>query len=102
MSLKFSDPEDQQDRNLKSLVFLTGTGVACVFLMLRLLWLQVVNYDENERLSESNRIRRIVIKAERGYIYDRKGVLLVRNRPSYQVSLMPYELHDADSVFQRL
>jgi len=102
MSLKFSDPQDQQDRNLKSLVFLIATGLASLFLIGRLFWVQVVQYEENQRLSESNRIRRIVIKAERGYIYDRNGNLMVRNRPSYQVALMPYQLREGDSVFNRL
>lgn len=102
MSLKFSDPQDQQDRNLKTLLLLLGAGLFSLLLVGRLFYLQVVQYEENQRLSESNRIRRIVIKAERGYIYDRNGQLLVRNRPSYQVSLMPYQLKHADSVFQRL
>ena len=102
MSLKFSDPQDQQDRNLKSLILLVVTGVGCLLLVARLFWLQFIQYDENLRLSESNRIRRIVIKAERGYIFDRNGILMVRNRPSYQIALMPYQLKDADSVFNRL
>lgn len=102
MSLKFSDPQDQQDRNLKTLVLLFAAGLFSVLLVARLFYLQVILYEENQRLSESNRIRRIVIKAERGYIYDRNGILMVRNRPSYQVSLLPYQLKDADSVFHRL
>jgi penicillin-binding protein 2 len=102
MSHKFSDPQEQQDRGLKGLVLLTATGLAFLILLVRLGWLQVMKYDENLRLSESNRIRRIVIKAERGYIYDRNGIPLVRNRPSYQIALMPYQLKTPDSVFNRL
>ena len=102
MSLKFSDPQDQQDRNLKSLVLLTAFGLSLLFLVGRLFWLQSMRFEENLRLSESNRIKRIVIKAERGYIYDRNGKLLVRNRPSYQIALLPYQLQTPDSVFNRL
>ncbi|HSQ42048.1 MAG TPA: penicillin-binding protein 2, partial [Fibrobacteraceae bacterium] len=102
MSLKYSDLEDQQERNLKVLVLLVASVLAFLLLIGRLFWLQIVHYDENLNLSESNRIRRIVIKAERGYIYDRNGLLLVRNRPSYQIALMPYQLKTPDSVFQRL
>lgn len=102
MPPKFSAPEDQQERNLKSLVF----GIIVVFsfgvLIARLLQLQYVQYDENLRRSEENRIRKISIKAQRGYILDRYGAVLVRNRPSYHISLLPYQLKERDSVFCRL
>lgn len=102
MPRNYSDAEEQQDRGLKGIVLLTVTGIAFFILILRLAWLQIFQYEENLRRTESNRIRRIVIKAERGYIFDRNGVLLVRNRPSYQVALLPYQLTSPDSVFQRL
>lgn len=102
MSLNLTDPQDQQQRNLKTLTYLVGIALAMLFLVGRLVYLQIMEYDKNLRLSESNRIRKVVVKAERGYIYDRHGVLLVRNRPSYQIALLPHQLKDADSVFQRL
>ncbi len=102
MSLNLTDPQDQQQRNIKTLTFLVGTALAMLLLIGRLSWLQIVDFDKNLRLSESNRIRKVVVKAERGNIYDRNGVLMVRNRPSYQISLLPHQLKDADSVFQRL
>lgn len=102
MSLNLTDPQDQQQRNVKTLTFLVGTAFALLVLIGRLAWLQIIEYDKNLRLSESNRIRKVVVKAERGNIYDRNGVLMVRNRPSFQIALLPHQLKDADSVFQRL
>jgi penicillin-binding protein 2 len=43
-------------------------------------------------LSAKNRVRLVPIKAQRGLIYDRQGVLLVGNVPSYNVSLIPVAL----------
>lgn len=102
MPPKFSAPEDQQERNLKSLVFGVIVVISFIVLMGRLLQLQYFEYGENLRRSEDNRIRKISIKAPRGYILDRNGVVLVRNRPSYQISLLPYQLTSRDTVFNRL
>ena len=75
-------------------------------LLVRLFSLQYTHYDENLQRSENNRIRKVVLVAERGYIYDRNGVVLVRNRPSYQVALqamsLPRSKAERDSVFYRL
>lgn len=102
MPPKFSAPEDQQERNLKSLVFGAIMVLSFFVLLGRLLQLQYLDYDENLRRSEDNRIRKISIKAQRGYIMDRYGAVLVRNRPSYHISLLPYQLKDRDSVFNRM
>lgn len=102
MPPKFSAPEDQQERNLKTLVFGSIVAFSFFILMGRLLQLQYFQYNENLQRSEDNRIRKISIKAQRGYILDRNGTVLVRNRPSYHISLMPYQLKNRDSVFQRL
>ena len=83
-------------------------GVLIIFsiLIIRLISLQYLHYDENMQRSENNRIRKMVITAERGYIFDRNGEVLVRNRPSYQIALqsinMPRKKEQRDSVFNRL
>ena len=84
-------------------------AVALVFscLSVRLLYLQYARYEENLQSSDENRLRRIVLKAERGLIFDRNGTLLVGNRPSYQIVIKPAEIRkmDAetkDSLFKRL
>ena len=35
---------------------------------------------------------------ERGYIYDRNGVLLVANQPSYDIMVIPRELKNTDTL----
>ena len=69
------------------LVFMAAVVILFAILLVRLYSLQYTHYDENLQRSENNRLRRVVLVAERGYIYDRNGEVLVRNRPSYQIAL---------------
>ena len=98
---------DLSNRNVKSLVFMMVVGLVFLTLSVRLFYLQSVRYEQNLQSSDENRLRRIVLKAERGLIYDRNGALLVGNRPSYQIVVLPAEIRkmraDAkDSLFKRL
>jgi penicillin-binding protein 2 len=91
--------------NLKIFVFVCISIVTFSILLIRLLQLQYFEYDNNLKRAEENRIRKVNIKANRGLILDRNGVVLVRNRPSYQISLLYNRFKTKeirDSVFYRL
>lgn len=64
-------------------------------LALRLAHLQLIQGRRYARLSERNHIRRIVLSAPRGRIFDRGGRLLADSRPSFTVSVIPTELNDS-------
>jgi len=53
----------------------------------RLFQLQVFQGAYYSSLSEDNRLRSSLIRAERGVIYDSDGQLLVRNRPGFRVAI---------------
>jgi penicillin-binding protein 2 len=57
-------------------------------LLLRLSYLQIIKGEYFKALSENNRIRLIYIPAQRGIVYDRNGVVLAKNRPSFDVELV--------------
>jgi len=61
----------------------------------RLVQLQVLMGSRYSRLSDRNRIRKLVLPAPRGRILDRNGVLLADTRPSFTVSVVPTELADS-------
>lgn len=65
----------------KVLPFFIFLGLVFLGLWIRLFYLQVVKGEENRELAEENRIKVIKIPGLRGVIYDRKGQILVRNRP---------------------
>ena len=101
-----SDNDSVQTRNWNVLVFMAAVVILVLVLLVRLYSLQYTHYDENFKRSEKNRLRRVELVAERGFIYDRNGEVLVRNRPSFQIALqslhLPRKKEGRDSVFNLL
>mgnify|MGYP004449343007 FL=1 len=101
-----TENELQQTKNLHALIFLACVVLLFVILLVRLFSLQYTHYDENLQRSDNNRIRKVELIAERGFIYDRNGEILVRNRPSYQIAIqasnLPRKKAARDTVFNRL
>ncbi|MBI4686874.1 MAG: penicillin-binding protein 2 [Nitrospirae bacterium] len=58
-----------------------------VVLLLRLWYLQVLNIEKYRNIAERNRLRIIKVPAPRGIIYDRNNKALVKNIPSFDISL---------------
>ncbi|MDD1013795.1 penicillin-binding protein 2 [Pseudomonas rubra] len=58
----------------------------CV-LIARLYYLQVIQYDYHSTLSENNRVHVQPIPPTRGLIFDRNGVIIADNRPSFSLSM---------------
>jgi len=73
--------------------------VAFAVILVRLVYLQVIMGEKYHTLSLNNRIRLQSIEAPRGFILDRKGRLLVDNRPSFDINII---LKDAGSVRQTI
>jgi len=78
--------------------------ISLVFAVLfgRLFYLTVIEGTELRRLSENNCIRLQRIDAPRGLIFDRNGKLLVDNRPSYDVAVIPKDAHPLDETLEKL
>lgn len=56
-------------------------------LLVRLYYLQVVQYEYHTTLAENNRIHVQPIPPNRGLIFDRNGVIIADNRPSFSLTL---------------
>ena len=61
-------------------------ALICV-LIARLYFLQVVQYEYHSTLSENNRVHVQPIPPTRGLIFDRNGVVIADNRPSFSLSM---------------
>ena len=72
----------------------------------QLIRLQVIEHEELTALASENRQARISAPAPRGVIYDRNGVILAHNVPSYDVIITPADLHEDDvrlqEIYQRI
>lgn len=73
-----------------------------VVLFARLFYLQVIKYEDFVRLSDSNRIRITRVPAERGFIFDRKGNILVKNAPAYELRVVKEDAEDLDALLERV
>ncbi len=75
---------------------------AFALLFLRLFYLQIIEGDEYRQLSENNCIRLQNIDYPRGIIFDRNGILLVDNRPSFNLSLLLNKAKPVESTINNL
>ncbi len=71
-------------------------------LLFRLVHLQFFEFSHFASLSENNRVRITPLVPNRGLIYDRNGVVLAENRPSYQLELIPEQIKDMQKTLQEL
>jgi penicillin-binding protein 2 len=73
-----------------------------ILLFLRTFYLQVVRGNYYRAVAEDNRIRQVVIKAPRGIIKDREGVVLARNIPGFELTFVPAYLPKEESAKQKM
>ncbi|WP_338646395.1 penicillin-binding protein 2 [Flavobacterium sp. KS-LB2] len=71
--------------------------LATSLLVMRIFYLQIVD-DTLKLKSENNAIKKKYEYPERGYIYDRKGKLLVANQASYDIMVIPREVKNTDTL----
>ena len=68
----------------------------------RMNYLQVDQADQFRLLAEENRINIRLIPPARGEIFDRNGVRLAQNVPSYRIVIVREDADDVDAVMDRL
>lgn len=73
-----------------------------LILCMQLFQLQVLSWKDYLEESDDKRIKRQVIEAPRGYIFDRNNVVLAENRMSYSVTIDPFERSKFDESIPRL
>ncbi len=79
--------------------------IAVLLLLLiggRLIWLQVISHAHFTTLSDENRINIVAVPPMRGFIYDRNGVILAQNIPSFSLEVIPEQVADIDRTIEQL
>jgi len=94
-----------KNHTMEALLFKRRALVAAIFsvlillvLLSRLVYLQFFEFSHFSSLSENNRVRLTPLVPNRGLIYDRNGVVLAENRPSYQLELIPEQINDMQQI----
>jgi len=75
-------------------MFLFRAAILVTFVLMagRLYQLQIVQGDSFRARADDNRFSLIETAAPRGVIYDRSGEILTRNRPSFEIGVVPEDL----------
>jgi penicillin-binding protein 2 len=68
----------------------------------RIAFLQIVEHEKYKDLSENNRIQLRPIAPTRGLIFDRNGILLAENIPSYSLTLVKERINNLDETLAYL
>ncbi len=81
---------------------LIGIVVVAAMLVGRLFWLMVIHKDEYEYRAQALHERERSIKAARGIIYDRNGVVIADNKPVCTISVIHNQIKDPERVIEEL
>lgn len=95
-----TDSPEKRKTNYKILIM--AVLALMLFIVARLFGMQLFSSGIYKKASEKNGIRMVPIPAPRGVIMDRSGTVLVKNRPSYSIYLLPYEVKDLDTASVRI
>tara|TARA_R110002049_G_scaffold61408_9_gene163579 strand:- start:3165 stop:5060 length:1896 start_codon:yes stop_codon:yes gene_type:complete len=105
MSLLSSIKDHHTERRLFLARVILAAVVATLLLgtvVVRLVQLQVLDYEHFAERAQGNRIRIEAVPPIRGLILDRKGRVLAENLPAYQLELIPEQVDDVDDTLARL
>lgn len=71
-------------------------------IIFRLVMLQIVEFEHFDSLSNRNRVDIEPLPPQRGLIYDRNGVLLAENIPTFSLELIPEKVQNLDETIAEL
>ncbi|NOQ93601.1 MAG: penicillin-binding protein 2 [Methylophaga sp.] len=77
-------------------------GILFIVVMVRLAILQIVEYEHFSSLSNQNRVDIGPLPPQRGLIYDRNGVILAENVPTFSLELTPENVPDLELALAEL
>jgi len=88
----------------KKTLFYVLIGIVLVTAVLigRLCWLMVLNKDEYEYRAQALHERERSIKAARGVIYDRNGIVIADNKPVCTISVIHNQIKEPERVIREL
>jgi penicillin-binding protein 2 len=84
------------------IVLLVISGLIVLALFSRLFYLQVIAHEHFTTLSEDNRVKLQAIPPNRGLIYDRNGILLADNLPSFRLEITAEQVDDMSATLAEL
>lgn len=86
----------------RAVAILVFSGILVLALLSRLIYLQIVAHEHFTTLSDDNRVKIVPEPPNRGLIYDRSGILLADNLPSYRLEITPEQVKDMEATLEAI
>ncbi|MFY0309881.1 penicillin-binding protein 2 [Leisingera sp. D0M16] len=103
MKRNSKDVDASHGKMTRRALFLGGLQLAFAGgLAARMRYLQVDQADEFRLLAEENRINIRLLPPARGQIFDRNGLIIAQNSPSYRITVVPEDAGDVEEVIAKL
>jgi len=83
-------------------IALVCVGLLLGVVVVRLVYLQILSHEHFATLSEKNRVNIVPVPPTRGLIYDRNGVLLAQNLPSFSLEVIPEQADHLEATLAGL
>jgi len=83
-------------------IALVCVGLLLGVVVVRLVYLQILSHEHFATLSEKNRVNIVPVPPTRGLIYDRNGVLLAQNLPSFSLEIIPEQADHLEATLAEL
>ncbi len=101
LTIKDSAWETQlfRSRLLVSFAFVVLTTLV---LVARMAELQLLDYQQYKTQSDDNRVKIVAVPPTRGLVFDRSGVILAQNTPTYSLEVVPERAGDIDALVEEL
>ena len=91
----------QKEKFWKFLTVMAIVGIGLILVFVKLFYLQVIKADDYRKKAKRQHESRVELSAERGFIYDRQGVLLASNVRSISVAADPRILNQKEDRKKR-
>ena len=88
--------------NERAIAALVGIIVFVTVIIGQMIYLQIISHEHYATLAHDNRITIRAVPPTRGLIYDRNGVLLAQNLPSYSLEFTPERIPDLDATIEAI
>ncbi len=101
--MEFKNPREELERFRARLTVAGGFVLVCfAALLMRFVWLQIIQNNYYTTRAEDNRISLVPIVPNRGLILDRNGVVLARSYAAYTLEITPSKAKNLDQMIDAL
>ena len=103
LSSHIKDHQKEKEVFFSRIVISSLIGIGLIgIVILRLIQLQVIEYDFFSDRAHGNRINIRATLPSRGIIYDRNGKILAENKTSFQLVVIPEQIHEIKETLNKL